>query len=36
MKKRNRALEKFKGEPTKDNQNAYHIARVKAGRGIWE
>ena len=30
----NRALKKFKCEPTEDNLNAYHIARAKACRDI--
>ena len=34
IKERNRALERFKREPTEGNLNAYHIARAKARRDI--
>ena len=34
IKERNRALERFKLEPTEDNLNAYHIARAKARRDV--
>ena len=33
-KERNRALERFKREPTEGNLNAYRIARAKARRDI--
>ena len=35
IKEHNRALERFKREPTEGNMNAYRIARTKARRGIW-
>ena len=34
IKERNRALERFKREPTKGNLNAYHIAKAKASRDV--
>ena len=34
IKERNRALERFKREPTEGNLNAYHIARAKARRDV--
>ena len=34
IKERNRALERFKLEPTEGNLNTYHIARAKARRDI--
>ena len=34
IKERNRALERFKREPTEGNLNAYRIARAKARRNI--
>ena len=34
IKERNRALERFKREPTKGNLNAYRIARAKARRDV--
>ena len=34
MKERNRALERFKREPTEGNLNDYPIARAKARRYI--
>jgi len=34
IKERNRVLERFKREPTKDNLNSYRIARAKARREI--
>ena len=34
IKERNRALERFKREPTEGNLNAYRIARAKARRDI--
>ena len=34
IKEHNRALERFKHEPTEGNLNAYRIARVKACRSI--
>ena len=34
IKERNRALERFKGEPTEGNLNAYRVARAKARRDV--
>ena len=34
IKERNRALERFKREPTEGNLNAYRIARAKARRDV--
>ena len=34
IKERNRALERFKREPTEGNLNAYRVARAKAHRDV--
>ena len=36
IKERNRALERFKRQPTEGNLNAHRIARTKAHRDIWQ
>ena len=35
IKERNRALERFKREPSEGNLNAYRIAKAKARRDVW-